>query len=42
LCLSAPMVVNFPNSSPGATALLRLNGTYTGGSFNSTRRVTIP
>jgi len=39
---SAPMVVNFTNSTPGASALLRLNGTYTGGVFHSTRRVTIP
>lgn len=39
---SAPMVVNFTNSTPGASTTLRLNGTYTGGTFSSTKRVTIP
>jgi len=39
---SAPMVVNFTNSTPGTNALLRLNGTYTGGVFNNTKCVTIP
>ncbi|MDQ3253416.1 MAG: hypothetical protein M3R15_05840, partial [Acidobacteriota bacterium] len=39
---SAPMTVNFTNSTPGASSTLRLNGTYTGGTFTSTKRVTVP
>ncbi len=39
---SAPMAVFFTNSTPGASSTLRLNGTYTGGTFTSTKRVTIP
>lgn len=39
---SASMTVNFTNSTPGASSSLRLGGTYTGGTFGSTRRVTIP
>jgi subtilisin-like proprotein convertase family protein len=34
--------VFFTNSTPGASSTLRLNGTYTGGTFSSTKRVTIP
>lgn len=39
---SASGVVNFTNSSPGAASTLTLGGTYTGGSFSSTKRVTVP
>jgi hypothetical protein len=39
---SAPMDVFFTNSTPGASSTLKLDGTYTGGTFSSTRRVTIP
>lgn len=39
---SAPMVVNFNNSTPGASSMLKLGGTYTGGTFSSTKRVTVP
>ena len=39
---SASSVVNFNNSTPGAASTLSLGGTYTGGTFSSTRRVTIP
>jgi len=39
---SMPMDVFFTNSTPGASSTLRLNGTYTGGTFSSTKRVTIP
>jgi len=39
---SASGVVNFNNMTPGAASTLILAGTYTGGSFSSTRRVTIP
>jgi hypothetical protein len=35
-------IVNFANSTPGASSVLSLGGTYTGGTFNSSRRVTIP
>ncbi len=38
---SAPMTVNFTNSTPGTATLLRLNGKYVDGSFNSTKRATI-
>ena len=34
--------VNFTNSTPGATSNLVIGGTYTGGSFSTTKRVTIP
>jgi len=34
--------VNFNNMTPGVASTLSLGGTYTGGSFSSTRRVTIP
>jgi subtilisin-like proprotein convertase family protein len=34
--------VFFTNSTPGASSTLRLNGTYIGGTFSSTKRVTIP
>jgi hypothetical protein len=39
---SAPMDVLFTNSTPGASSTLKLDGTYTGGTFASTKRVTIP
>jgi hypothetical protein len=39
---SAPMVVFFTNSTPGANTTLKLGGTYTSGTFSSTKRVTIP
>jgi len=39
---SANAVVNFANSSPGTSSTLTVNGTYTGGSFSSARRVTVP
>jgi subtilisin-like proprotein convertase family protein len=39
---SASMTVNFTNSTPGASSTLKLDGTYTGGTFSSTKRVTIP
>ena len=39
---SAGGTVNFTNSTPGAASTLTLGGTYTGGTFNSNRRVTIP
>jgi hypothetical protein len=39
---SPQLTVNFANSTPGASLLLRLSGIYTGGSFNSTRRTTVP
>ncbi|MBA3513667.1 MAG: carboxypeptidase regulatory-like domain-containing protein, partial [Pyrinomonadaceae bacterium] len=39
---SASGGVNFTNSSPGAASTLTLGGTYTGGSFSSTKRVTVP
>lgn len=34
--------VNFTNSTPGAASTLVVGGTYTGGSFSTTKRVTIP
>jgi hypothetical protein len=34
--------VNFTNSTPGASSNLVIGGTYTGGSFGTTKRVTIP
>ena len=39
---SAPMDVFFANSTPGASPTLKLDGTYTGGTLASTKRVTIP
>jgi hypothetical protein len=33
---------NFTNSTPGATSNLVIGGTYTGGTFSTTKRVTIP
>lgn len=39
---SANFDVFFTNSTPGASSTLKLNGTYTGGTFGSTKRVTIP
>jgi hypothetical protein len=36
------MDVFFTNSTPGASSTLKLEGTYTGGSFSSNKRVTIP
>ena len=39
---SAPMAVLFTNSTPGASSTLKLGGTYDGGTFSSTKRVTIP
>jgi hypothetical protein len=39
---SASVVVNFTNSTPGAASTLSVGGTYTGGSFSNTARVTIP
>ena len=35
-------VVNFANSTPGASSTLTVSGTYTGGSFSSSRRLTVP
>jgi predicted extracellular nuclease len=35
-------VVNFANSTPGATSVLTVGGTYTGGTFTSSKRLTIP
>jgi subtilisin-like proprotein convertase family protein len=39
---SVSSTVSFINSTPGASPTLTMGGTYTGGSFNSTKRVTIP
>ncbi|PYS70755.1 MAG: hypothetical protein DMF69_12535, partial [Acidobacteria bacterium] len=39
---TANAVVIFTNSSPGANSTLVVGGTYTGGSFSNTKRVTIP
>ena len=39
---SVSTTVNFANSTPGASSTLKLEGTYTGGTFSSTKRVTIP
>ena len=35
-------VLNFANSTPGASSMLTVGGTYTGGTFSSSKRVTIP
>ena len=35
-------VVSFANSTPGANSTLVVGGTYTGGTFSTTKRVTIP
>jgi len=34
--------VSFANSTPGANSTLVVGGTYTGGTFSNTKRVTIP
>jgi hypothetical protein len=34
--------VFFTNSTPGANTTLQLSGTYTGGTFSSTKPVTVP
>jgi hypothetical protein len=34
--------VFFTNSTPGAVTTLTLGGTYTGGTFSTTKKVTIP
>jgi hypothetical protein len=39
---TANTTVNFTNSTPGATSTLVVGGFYTGGSFSTTKRVTIP
>lgn len=39
---SASSTVNFTNSTSGASSTLTLGGSYTGGSYTSTKRVTIP
>ena len=39
---SVSTTVFFSNSTPGANTTLTVGGTYTGGTFNSTKRVTIP
>ncbi|MCM3906055.1 MAG: hypothetical protein ND866_30595 [Pyrinomonadaceae bacterium] len=39
---SATVMVNFSNSTPGASSMLTVGGTYDGGSFSSNKRVTIP
>jgi hypothetical protein len=39
---SANATVNIANSSPGMATTLTVGGTYTGGSFTSTKRVTVP
>ena len=39
---SVSTIVNFSNSTPGVSSTLTLGGTYTGGPFSSTKRVTIP
>lgn len=39
---SASVVVNFTNSTPGAASTLSVGGTYAGGTFSSSGRVTIP
>ena len=39
---TATTTVNFTNSTPGASSTLVVGGTYTGGSFSTTKRVTIP
>ena len=40
--VSVTTTVNFTNSTPGASSTLNAGGTYAGGTFNSTKRVTIP
>jgi pre-peptidase/HYR domain-containing protein len=39
---SPPFDQFFTNSTPGVNTTLKLDGTYTGGTFSSTKRVTIP
>jgi subtilisin-like proprotein convertase family protein len=39
---SVSTTVFFSNSTPGASSTLTVGGTYTGGTFSSTKRVTIP
>jgi hypothetical protein len=39
---TATVIVNFTNSTPGAASTLSVGGTYTGGSFSTTARKTIP
>ncbi|MCM3904707.1 MAG: hypothetical protein ND866_23670 [Pyrinomonadaceae bacterium] len=39
---SAAATVQFANSTPGASSTLNAGGTYTGGTFSGTKRVTIP
>jgi len=39
---SASTTVNFTNSTPGASSTLSAGGTYTGGTFSGTKRVTVP
>jgi CSLREA domain-containing protein len=39
---SASVMVNFNNSTPGTSSMLTAGGTYTGATFSSTKRVTIP
>ncbi|MCM3872122.1 MAG: hypothetical protein ND895_15675 [Pyrinomonadaceae bacterium] len=39
---SATATVQFANSTPGASSTLSAGGTYTGGTFSGTKRVTIP
>ena len=39
---SVSTTVNFANSTPGASSSLTVGGTYTGGTFSTTKRVTIP
>jgi hypothetical protein len=38
----AVVTVNFNNSTPGSSSVLAAGGTYTGGTFSSSKRVTIP
>lgn len=39
---SATVTVQFTNSTPGASSTLSAGGTYNGGTFSGTKRVTIP
>jgi hypothetical protein len=39
---TANKTVSFTNSTPGANSTLVIGGTYTGGTFSTTKRVTIP
>ncbi|MFN2511372.1 MAG: choice-of-anchor Q domain-containing protein [Pyrinomonadaceae bacterium] len=39
---SASVSVNFNNSTPGISSVLAVGGTYSGGTFSSSKRVTIP